>query len=135
MLQEMEAMLAILPKAHKAGVKIVLGDDGTLALPHGVYGEELAFYVEHAKVSPRDVITWATVNGADMMGKAGELGDLKPGMLADLLIVKGDPIADIGLLADPANVLTVMKGGKLEKNSLPVRHASEARQMRGAATA
>jgi imidazolonepropionase-like amidohydrolase len=136
MVSEMRAMLDMLPAAHAAGVKIVLGDDyGTLALPHGMYGQELAFYVEHAKVSPRDVITWATVNGAAMMGKADELGDLKPGMLADLLIVKGDPIADIGLLGDPANVLTVMKAGKLEKNSLPVRHAREARQGRGAATA
>ena len=116
MKEEMLAMLAILPKAHAAGVKILIGDDfGAVTLEHGEYGKELGFYVEHAGVSPADVITWATRNGADLMGMAGELGDIKPRMLADLVIVKGDPIADINLLGDPKNVLWVMKNGQVEK--------------------
>jgi len=122
MRQDMEAMLAILPKAQAAGVKILVGDDfGTLTLEHGDYGKELAFYVEHAGVSPADVIGWATRNGADLMGMAGELGDIRAGMLADLLIVKGDPVTDITLLGDPDNVLLVMKNGQVEKNLMAER--------------
>ncbi len=127
MRSEMLAMLAILPKAHAAGVKIVLGDDyGTLWLEHGEYGKELGFYVDESGISPADAITWATRNGADMMGMAGELGDIRPGMLADLLIVKGDPLVDINLLGDTDNVLVVMKNGEFEKNLMadqPVRVA------------
>jgi len=119
MKKEMRAMLANLQKAQAAGVKIVLGDDyGTLALPHGQYGEELGFYVEQAGVSPADVIGWATRNGADLMGMRNELGDVKAGMLADLILVRGDPLDDIKLLADPANILVVMKDGDIEKDLL-----------------
>lgn len=117
--KEMEAMLAILPVADKAGVKIVLGDDyGAPILHHGTYGKELGFYVKNADVSPQDVIRWATKNGADLMGMSEALGDIRPGMLADLVIVKGDPIADIALVGDPANILAVMKNGQFEKRNL-----------------
>jgi len=119
MMREMRAMLAMLPKAQAAGLKIVLGDDyGTVALEHGRYGEELAFYVEYAGVSPADVITWATSNGAYAMGRSEDLGDLKMGMLADLIVVRGDPLDDIKLLGDPANVVAVMKDGRWAKNEM-----------------
>jgi imidazolonepropionase-like amidohydrolase len=122
MVQDMKAMLGILSTADAAGVTIALGDDyGTLALEHGEYGQELSFYVEHAGITPQTAIRWATRNGAIMMGVQKDLGDLKPGMLADLIIVRGDPVVDITVLANPANILTVMKDGRLERNRLPLR--------------
>ena len=50
----------------------------------------------------------------------GKIGVVEEGALADLLLVDGDPIADINLIADPAkNFLVIMKDGKIYKNALP----------------
>ena len=56
---------------------------------------------------------------ADLMGKAGELGTVAAGALADLIVVRDDPSEDVALLADPGtNVLAVMKDGNFFKNTL-----------------
>jgi imidazolonepropionase-like amidohydrolase len=109
----------MLPEANAAGVKIVLGDDfGTLLMPHGSYAEELAFYVETVGISPLDVLRWGTRNGAELMGRAHELGAIAEGFLADLLVVDGDPIADIGVLQDRDRILAVVQGGEFVKDAL-----------------
>lgn len=115
----MEAMLEILPRANRAGLKITLGDDyGVLWLKHGEYGGELEYYVKTAGIPAHDVITWATRNGADLMGRSHELGLVKQGFLADLVVVDGDPLADIALLKEPKSILAVVKGGTFVKNNL-----------------
>jgi imidazolonepropionase-like amidohydrolase len=104
----------ILPRANAAGVKLVLGDDyGAVGFPHGMYGKELAIYTEDMGIPPRDVIRWATVHGADLLGKADDLGVIEPGRLADVIVVDGDPLADITVLGEPANIKAVYKGGTL----------------------
>ena len=116
---EMEAMLAMLPKANAAGVRIVLGDDyGSSVLQHGEYGDELDYYVNVVGIPVRDVLRWATRNGAELMGMGGELGALKAGAIADLIVIDGDPVADITLLRDPANLLAIVRGGGFFKNQL-----------------
>ena len=52
---------------------------------------------------------------------ADQVGTLEPGKLADLLIVDGDPLADIGILRDRAKLLTIMQGGRAHKNELDTR--------------
>jgi imidazolonepropionase-like amidohydrolase len=107
------------PEANKAGVKIVLGDDyGTILLPHGTYADELAFYVKRFGIPPLDVIRWATVHGADLMGMGEELGTVEAGKLADLLVVDGDPSIDISVLTDAANLKAILKGGDFVKDEL-----------------
>jgi imidazolonepropionase-like amidohydrolase len=64
------------------------------------------------------VIRWATINGAELMGRAHELGSVREGYLADLLVVDGDPVADIGILQDPSKLLAIMKGGTLVRDDL-----------------
>jgi imidazolonepropionase-like amidohydrolase len=119
MMKSVDQMLKILPVANEAGVKIVLGDDyGAGELEHGMYGDELDFYVKFAGIPPLDVLRWATRNGADMMDQGHELGAIKAGMLADLIVVEGNPIANISILKDGNNVSLVMKGGQLEKDRL-----------------
>jgi imidazolonepropionase-like amidohydrolase len=116
---ELENMLRRLPEANEAGVKIVLGDDyGTVLLPHGTYAEELEFYVKRIGIPPLDVIRWATLNGAELMSRVDELGTVEEGKLADLLVVDGDPSADIGILQDRGKLLAIMKGGELVKDAL-----------------
>ena len=125
--------LAILPKANKAGVKLLCGDDyGAVSLPHGRYADELEFYVKEAGIPPLDVIRWATRNGAELMGRAHELGLVREGYLADLLVVDGDPLADIAVLQDQAKLLAIMKGGTLVRDDLgalsqPAGHATTVR--------
>ena len=117
---DIEAALAILPKANEAGVKLLCGDDyGAISLPHGRYADELDFYVRDAGIPPLDVLRWATVNGAELMGRSHELGQVKEGFLADLLVVDGDPLADMRILQDPARLLAILKGGTLVKDELP----------------
>lgn len=116
---DVDAALAVVPQANAAGVILTIGDDyGAAGFPHGPYAEELAFYVDVVGIPPLDVLRWATVNGARLMGRADELGALRPGMLADLLVVDGDPSADISVLQDPARLLAIVKGGRLVKDGL-----------------
>lgn len=77
--------------------------------------------------TPAEALAMATGTNAqllEMSGKrspyAGKLGVVKEGALADLLLVDGDPLADINLVADPArNFVVIMKDGTIYKNSLP----------------
>ena len=113
-----------LPKAQAAGVKLVIGDDfGTSAMPHGDYAKELEAYVKGAGIPSLEVLTWATRNGAELLGMADELGTIEAGKLADLLVVNGDPVKDIAILADRTNLDVVMKDGKFVECQL---HPSKA---------
>jgi imidazolonepropionase-like amidohydrolase len=115
----LEQSYRILPKAQAAGVKFVVGDDfGTSAMPHGDYARELEAYVKGAGISALEVLTWATRNGAELLGMKDDLGTVETGKLADLLVVNGDPSADITLLQDRANLHVVMKGGRFIENEL-----------------
>ena len=108
-----------LARAQAAGVKMVIGDDfGTAITPHGDNGKELAVYVNQLGIPAMDVLGWATKNGAEMMRKGHEFGAIEAGKFADLLVVNGDPVADITLLADPANLAVVMQGGRFITNKL-----------------
>jgi imidazolonepropionase-like amidohydrolase len=119
MAADIERALAILPTANEAGVKLLCGDDyGAISLPHGRYADELEFYVKEAGIPPLDVIRWATRNGAELMGRDHELGSVREGFLADLLVVDGDPLRDIGVLQDQARLLAIVKGGTLIKDEL-----------------
>jgi len=121
---DMEAMAKVLSVANKAGVRMVLGDDfGAVPLDHGTYGDELDFYVNVVGIAPLDVIRWGTRNGAALMGRGHELGDIKPGALADLIVVDGDPLADIAVLKDKAKLAAVMKGGAFHKDALDTLRA------------
>ncbi|MBV8771813.1 MAG: amidohydrolase family protein, partial [Deltaproteobacteria bacterium] len=79
----------------------------------GDYAKELEAYVKGAGLPALEVIRWATHNGAELLGMKDELGTIESGKLADLLIVNGDPSADITLLQDRTNLHVIMKSGKL----------------------
>lgn len=118
---DFEHMCRVLPEANAAGVKLVIGDDyGARGLPHGGYAGELALYVREAGIAALDVLRWATSHGAALMGMADRLGTIETGKLADLLVVDGDPLADIGILQDTDRLLAIMKGGVFVKDVLPI---------------
>jgi len=97
----------------------VIGDDyGTGILRQGEYAAELEFYVKEVGIPPLDVIRWATLNGAELMDRGDDLGTVTAGKLADLLVVSGDPVDDIGCLQNPDNLLAIMKGGLFVKDEV-----------------
>ena len=109
----LEHSYRMVPKAHAAGVKFLIGDDfGIGSMPHGDYAKELEAYVKGAGISALDVIGWATRNGAELLGMKDELGTIEAGKLADLLVVNGDPTKDISVLQNRANLNVIMKDGK-----------------------
>jgi imidazolonepropionase-like amidohydrolase len=124
----LEHSYRMLPKAHAAGVKLLIGDDfGASPLLHGDYAKELEAYVKGAGIPALDVIGWATRNGAEMLGMKDELGTIEAGKLADLLVVNGDPIKDITVLQDRANLDVVMKDGSfVECKLVPGKAAAKA---------
>jgi imidazolonepropionase-like amidohydrolase len=95
----------------RAGVKIGFGTD-LLGESHRLQSDE--FRIRAQVQSNADVIRSATVVGAEIVGMAGRLGQLVPGALADLLVVDGDPLADLSCLGGQGErIAMVMKGGKV----------------------
>ena len=120
MRHDVDAMAAVLPEANAAGVRLVLGDDfGAINFPHGPYADELAYYVDDVGIPALDVLTWATRNGAEVLGRGDDLGTVEAGKLADLVVVDGDPVADIHVLRDPESLLAVLVGGRPVSDRLP----------------
>ena len=97
-------------KAVKAGVKMVFGSDAGV-YPHGMNGNQFSRMVQFG-MTPMQALQAATVNAADALGKAGEVGCVEAGCHADFVAVTGDPLADMSLLAD---VDFVMKDGAVYK--------------------
>ena len=117
--KDYDYMMKALPKAVAAGLKIAIGDDfGTYDLPHGTYANEMVCYVEEGGIEPLEVIKWATRNGGELTGIA-DVGTIAAGKLADLVIVDGDPSADIRILTAPSRIVAVLKGGKVSAGRLP----------------
>ena len=62
-----------------------------------------------------DAIVAATKLGGEIMMKGSELGQVKKGFLADLLLVDGDPVLDVSILQDQSRLLGIMKDGAFHK--------------------
>ncbi|HTB20339.1 MAG TPA: amidohydrolase family protein [Bryobacteraceae bacterium] len=91
-----------------AGVPIAMGSD-VGPFPHGTQAREFAFMVKFG-MTPLAALQAGTLNAAKLLGWEGELGALKPGYLADIIAVPGNPLTDITVLQ---KVRFVMKGGAI----------------------
>ena len=101
--------------ALKAGVKLAMGTDaGVNFFYHGLNAAEIVYYVDAGIMPPLQAITTATKNTAEAIMLSDVIGTLEPGKLADLVVLKKDPMTDISVLADKANIAMVFKGGMLE---------------------
>jgi imidazolonepropionase-like amidohydrolase len=99
-------------RAFEAGVRIVAGGDAGLRhFPQGSCAEEAASYVDLIGMSPREALKTLTVNPAQLMGLAGEVGSIGVGMRADLLAVIGDPLRDVSVLQRPECKRLVLQAG------------------------
>jgi imidazolonepropionase-like amidohydrolase len=99
----------------KAGGRLGMGGDYGFAWnPHGTYAKELTFFVKYVGFSALETITCATKTGAEILGRADEIGTLAPGKLADVLVVDGDVLADISILEDRSRFIAVIQGGVIK---------------------
>jgi imidazolonepropionase-like amidohydrolase len=113
-----EAAGEAVPMAVKAGVRIATGTDAGLGIRHGQNLVELAHLV-NAGLSPMDAIVAGTATAAEVCGLGDQIGTLEPAKRADLVVAAGNPLDDIDLLADAANITLVVQDGRIVKHATP----------------
>jgi imidazolonepropionase-like amidohydrolase len=99
-----------LRRAFPAGVRIAFGTDAGVSM-HGRNADEFLLMVQHG-MDPMSAIAAATVNAADLLGLAEEIGTIEAGKTADIVAVRGDPLSDVGVLR---NVDFVMARGRVHR--------------------
>jgi imidazolonepropionase-like amidohydrolase len=127
--RKMEATKATYHEMRKRGIRVVPGGDyGFAWTPQGTNARDLEHFVELFGYSPTEALLSATRIGGELMAMGDELGQVKPGYLADLLMVRGNPVQDVSILQHQANLAMIMKDGALHKLDLgaaPERIAAE----------
>jgi imidazolonepropionase-like amidohydrolase len=119
--RELEAGCATMTKMHTAGIRVLpFGDYGFAWLPIGTDCRDLEHMVNLFGMKPWEALRAATAYGGEAWaGDSGELlGRVAKGYLADLLLVDGDPVADLSLLQDKDRILMVMKDGQYHRRPL-----------------
>jgi imidazolonepropionase-like amidohydrolase len=106
--------LGALERAARAGVRIAYGTDLLGGMQHRQNEE---FRIRAEVQQPVEIIRSATTTAAELVGMAGEIGTLAPGARADLVVLAGDPLRDIEMLANPDNVRTVVQNGRIVRHS------------------
>ena len=101
-----------LETVRKAGAKVAVGTDAGFVVNHGENARELEALVEGG-MTPMEAIMAATSVGADHLDMADLVGTIEAGKYADLLVIDGDPLADVRILQDVNRIKTVIKGGKI----------------------
>jgi imidazolonepropionase-like amidohydrolase len=101
----------------RRGIRAIPGGDyGFPWNPIGMNARDLELFVEWFGYTPAETLHAATAMAGEAMGLGGRLGLVKPGALADLLLVDGDPTKDIALLRDRKRLLAIMKDGRFHKS-------------------
>ena len=114
--RELEAAVDSMQKMHKRGIRVLIGGDyGFAWTPHGTNAKDIEYFVDMVGMSPMEAIQAATRYGGEIMGMGDELGMVKEGYLADLLLVDGDPLSNVRILQDHSRLMMIMKDGKFHK--------------------
>jgi imidazolonepropionase-like amidohydrolase len=113
---ELDAGIEGLKEMHRRGIRVLPGGDyGFAWTPHGTNARDLQHFVELLDFTPMEAIRAATVHGGAIM-QNDTLGKVERGYLADLLLVDGDPLADITVLQDHSKLVGIMKDGSFHKD-------------------
>lgn len=112
----LELMAEVYPKMRKRGIKVLPGGDyGFSYNPVGRNARDLELFVDLLGFTPTEALIAATRYGGDLMDLP--VGQIKNGMLADILLVDGDPSADVRILQDKARITMVMKDGAIHRQT------------------
>lgn len=108
-----ERARVLIPELKRRGVRVLPGGDyGFPFNPNGTNARDLQHFVDLFGYTPTEALVAATKLGGELMGRPQDLGLVRPGFLADLLLVDGDPTVDVSILQDRSKLLMVMKGGR-----------------------
>jgi imidazolonepropionase-like amidohydrolase len=114
--RELEIAAETLKKMHRRGIRILPGGDyGFAWMKHGTNAKDLDYFVKYLGFTPMEALSAATRYGGEIMLRGKELGQVKEGYLADLLLVDGDPLANLSVLQDASRLLAIMKDGVFHK--------------------
>lgn len=114
--RELEHAVESMREMHRRGIRVLIGGDyGFAWTPLGTNAKDLEYFVDLLGMSPMEAIQAATLYGGQIMGMGDELGLVREGYLADLLLVDGDPIRDVRVLQDHARIVAIMQDGKFHK--------------------
>ncbi|MFP6603014.1 MAG: amidohydrolase family protein [Pirellulaceae bacterium] len=114
--EELAGAVKGLKELQRRGVRILGGGDYGFGLtPHGNNARDLDHLVRHCGFTPMEAILSMTRDGGAAMDMPEELGQVREGFLADLLLVEGNPLDDLLLLLDRDRLQAVMKDGELHK--------------------
>lgn len=112
-----DSTAAVYTELRKRGVRILIGGDyGFAQSPQGDNARDLKHFVDLLGFSPSEALQCGTRIGGQVMGMGSELGQVKEGYIADLLLVDGDPLEDLDLVVREKNLHVVMKEGSLYKD-------------------
>jgi len=113
---ELEAAVTSMKAMLKRGIRVLPGGDyGFAWAPHGENAKDLEYFVKYLGMTPMEAIVSCTRWGGQMMMRGKELGEIRDGWLADLLLVDGDPVSNIAVLQDRSKLLAIMKDGQFCK--------------------
>jgi imidazolonepropionase-like amidohydrolase len=113
---ELAAAAESLKKMHRRGIRVLPGGDyGFAFTPHCDNARDLEYFVKYLGFTPMEALRSATQLGGEIMMRGKELGQVKEGYLADLLLVDGDPLSNLAVLQDPKKLIAIMKDGVFHK--------------------
>lgn len=114
-MRALERTAATLQRAREAGVKLLAGTDTGFAItPYGEWhAREMELLSTYAGLSPLEAIKAMTKDAAQTVNLEGKVGEIKPGQLADLIVVQGDPSRNLRILLEKSNIKTVVKDGRV----------------------
>ncbi len=108
-------------------MKVVIGGNyGFQLTPMGQNGARYQPFRKFFGYTPAEALRCATAVGGELMGYKGELGVIKPGALADILLVDGNPLIDQSVLVGPERFAMIMKDGKMHRDPRS-RHVASSR--------
>jgi len=121
--KELEITRSCMRDLKRRGVRVLPGGDygAFVTNPIGTNARDLEHFVDFLGFTASEALVAATRYGGELMYRGDDMGQIKPGFLADLLIVRGDPARDVLILQDHQKIEAVMIGGRFVKDRLPTK--------------
>jgi imidazolonepropionase-like amidohydrolase len=118
-----EAFRKTYEQVRRRGIRTVIGGDYGIVpwAPQGHNARDIEHFVKLLGFSPSEALQCATRIGGEIMGMGHELGVIQQGYMADILLVAGDPLADVSILQDAGKLGCIMKNGEFHKAPASVR--------------
>jgi imidazolonepropionase-like amidohydrolase len=114
--RELEATVGAVAQMRKRGIRVVPGGDyGFPYTPHGMYAFDLWVFTECFGYTNAEALSGATKLAGEVFRPGGEIGQVREGAFADLLLVDGDPTKDVRILQDQRKLAMIMKDGVMHK--------------------